>query len=70
MPKDNVEMQDSMRPPPKAMGGYHFTSMVQDMVDGDVVQNKILEMLITLPLKEVLGILADLQKHFAGLTKT
>lgn len=70
MPKDNVEMQDSMWPPPKAMGGYHFTSMVQDMVDGDVVQNKILEMLITLPLKEVLGILADLQKHFAGLTKT
>ena len=40
------------------------------MVDGDVVQNKILETLITLPLKEILGISTDLQKRFAHLTKT
>ena len=40
------------------------------MVDGDIVQNKILETLITLPLKEILGISTDLQKRFAHLTKT
>ena len=68
--KDNVEMQDGTRPPPKATGGYHFTSTVQDMVDGDVVQAKILDTLITLPLKEILGVSTDLQKHFAGLMKT
>ena len=69
-PRDDVEMQDGMRPPPKTTGGYHFTSTIQDMVDGDVVQAKILKTLITLPLKEVIGISADLQKRFAGLTKT
>jgi hypothetical protein len=63
-------MQDGTRPPPKTTGGYHFTSTVQDMVNGDVVQTKILDTLITLPLKEVIGISADLQKRFAGLTKT
>jgi hypothetical protein len=68
--RDDVEMRDGMRPPQKATGGYHFTSTVQDMVDGDVVQAKILETLITLPLKEIIGISADLQKRFAGLTKT
>lgn len=45
-------------------------SMVQDMVNGDVVQAKILETMITLPLKEIIGISVDLQKRFAGLTKT
>jgi hypothetical protein len=63
-------MQDGTKPPAKATGGYHFTSMVQDMVNGDVVQTKILETMITLPLKEIIGISADLQKRFAGLTKT
>jgi hypothetical protein len=68
--KEDVDMQDGTRPPPKTTGGYHFTSTVQDMVNGDVVQTKILDTLITLPLKEVIGISADLQKRFAGLTKT
>jgi hypothetical protein len=40
------------------------------MVNGDEVQAKILETMITLPLKEIIGISADLQKRFAGLTKT
>ena len=43
-------------------GGYHFTSMVQDMVNSDVVQAKILDTMITLPLKEIIGISTDLQK--------
>jgi len=38
-------------------------------VDSDVVQTKILDTLITLPLKDILGISADLQKQFTGLTK-
>jgi hypothetical protein len=63
-------MQDGTKPPAKATGGYHFTSTVQDMVNGDVIQAKILETMIMLPLKEIIGISADLQKCFAGLTKT
>jgi hypothetical protein len=63
-------MQDGTRPPQKTTGGYHFTSTVQDMVDSDVIQAKILETMITLPLKEIIGISSDLQKQFAGLTKT
>ena len=68
--REDVDMQDGTRPPAKATGGYHFTSTVQDMVNGEVIQNKILDTLITLSLKEVIGISADLQKRFAGLTKT
>lgn len=45
-------------------------SMVQDMVNSDLIQDTILNTLITLPLKEVIGISADLQKWFANLTKT
>ena len=66
----DVDMQDGTRPPVKTPNTYHFTSTVQDMVDSDVVQTKILDTLITLPLKDILGISADLQKQFAGLTKT
>jgi hypothetical protein len=40
------------------------------MINGDVIQSKILDTMITLPLKEIIGISADLQKRFAGLTKT
>jgi hypothetical protein len=40
------------------------------MVDSDAIQQKILETMITLPLKEILGISPELQKRFAGLTKT
>ena len=49
--QDN-KSQDVIRPPPKTSGDYHSMSMVQDMVDGDIVQAKILDLLITLPLKE------------------
>jgi hypothetical protein len=70
MSREDVDMQDGTKPPAKATGGYHFTSMVQEMVNSDVVQAKILETMITLPLKEVIGISTDLQKRFTGLTKT
>ena len=63
-------MQDGTWPSPKATGGYHFTSTVQDMINSDVVQSKILDTLITLPLKEIISISADMQKRFTGLTKT
>ena len=63
-------MQDITQPPMKPTGGYHFTSTVQDMINGGVIQEKILNVLITLQLKEVIGVLADLQKHFANPMKT
>jgi hypothetical protein len=68
--KDDVEMQDRTWAPPKATGGYHFTSTVQDMVNGDAVQSRILKTMVMLPLKDIIGISADLQKQFTGLTKT
>ena len=40
----DVDMQDAL----KNKGGYHFTSTIQDMADGDVIQSKILDTIITL----------------------
>ena len=62
----DVEMQDAT----KSKGGYHFTLMIQEMADGDVVQSRILNTMITLPLCDIIGMSADLQKHFSSLTKT
>jgi hypothetical protein len=62
----DVKMQDAS----KNKGGYHFTSTVQEMADGDTIQAHILDTIIMLPLQEILGISADLQKRFASLTKT
>jgi hypothetical protein len=62
----DIEMQDMT----KGKGGYHLTSTIQEMADSDDVQSHILDMMITLPLRDILGMSADLQKRFAGLTKT
>jgi hypothetical protein len=64
--QQDVEMHDAS----KNKGGYHFTSTVQEMADGNAIQARILDTVITLPLREILGISADLQKRFANLTKT
>lgn len=50
--------------------GYHFSSPVQDLVDADLVQQKILDTCVTLPLREILGISVELQRRFQTLTKT
>jgi hypothetical protein len=65
-PEQDTELQDAT----KSKSGYHFTSTIQDMADGDAIQNQILNTIITLPLRDVIGISADLQKRFANLTKT
>jgi hypothetical protein len=67
--RNNAEVQDPNKLT-KPSSGYHFTSTIQEMVDGDAIQRKILDTMITLPLKEILGISPELQKRFAGLTKT
>ena len=67
---EHDDSQGATKPPAKVLRDYHFMSTVQDMVDGDIVQAKILKMLITLPLKEIIGTSVDLQKWFTGLTKT
>ena len=66
----DANAQDPNKTGNKPTSGYHFTSSIQEMIDGDVVQQKILNTLITLPLKEILGISPDMQKRFSGLTKT
>ena len=63
----DAEMQDATK---SKGGGYHFTSTIQDMADGDAIQSRILDTIITLPLRDIIGISADLQKRFANLTKT
>ena len=47
-----------------------FTSDVQNSVDLDGIQETILNMKVTLPLREILGMSSGLQKRFAGLTRT
>jgi len=77
-PKDKMTVQkvqqqvDDIQDTPKqekVPGVYCFTSMVQDKVDGDV-QAKILDILTTLPLKEIIGTSPNLQNRFADLTRT
>src|SRR6202035_1188168 len=55
---------------PKQANKYHFTSDIQESVKVDSVQEKVLSTMITMPLREVLAISADLQKRFTALTKT
>jgi Aspartyl protease len=56
--------------PPKPANRYHFTSDIQESVKVENVQEKVLSTLITMPLREVLAISADLQKRVTALTKT
>lgn len=67
-PRQDVEMADV----PKAKTGpaYHFSSDVQEMVDVDALQAKILATNITISLRELLGASVDLSKRFANLCKT
>ncbi|KAF8236987.1 hypothetical protein L208DRAFT_1249972, partial [Tricholoma matsutake] len=65
-----ADAQDPNKTSIKSTSGYHFMSSIQEMIDGDAIQQKILDTLIMLPLKEILDILPDMQKCFSGLTKT
>jgi Aspartyl protease len=66
----DVEMKDPSRPEAqKSANKYHFTSDIQESVKVDSVQEKVLSTMITMPLREVLAISADLQKRFTNLTK-
>lgn len=49
---------------------YHFMSTVQEQVDLDTLQARILDTQILVSLHELLGALPDMQRHFANLTKT
>ena len=71
-PPKPQQQEESTQTDPKKWGPaqYHFTSPVQDMVDFDALQEKILQTLITLSIKELLGTSIELQKHMTGLTKT
>ena len=51
-------------------GGWHFSSIIQDSIDGADVQDRIFNMQVTLMLKEILGMSADLQKRFGNLVRT
>ena len=64
--QQDVEMHDAS----KSKARYHFTLTIQDMPDGDAIQTHILDTIVTLPLCDIIGILADLQNQFANLTKT
>ncbi|RDB30943.1 hypothetical protein Hypma_004877 [Hypsizygus marmoreus] len=67
--KPDITMADGTRPAGKAPPLYHFTSSIQDMVDGEALQDKILSTPITVTLRELIGSSADLQRRFANLTK-
>jgi Aspartyl protease len=67
----DVEMREPAKQDvPKQANKYHFTSDIQESVKVDNVQEKVLNTMITMPLREVLAISADLQKRFTALTKT
>jgi Aspartyl protease len=70
MPKRTDQPDMEMQDVSKSKGVYLFTLTIQDMADGDTIQSHILDTIITLPLWDIIGISADLQKWFANLTKT
>ena len=51
-------------------GGWHFSSIIQDSIDGADVQDHILNTQVMLMLKEILGVSVDLQKRFSNLVRT
>ncbi|KIL56982.1 hypothetical protein M378DRAFT_16606 [Amanita muscaria Koide BX008] len=52
------------------VGGFHFTSDIQDVVNRNDVQEKILNSEVTLSLKEVLSISNDMQRRIGNLLKS
>lgn len=67
--KDNVPKQNDEANKTKG-NGFYFSSNVQDSINSDEVQERILNTEVTLTLKEVLGVSSDLQKRFGNLVKT
>ncbi|KIL54697.1 hypothetical protein M378DRAFT_18643 [Amanita muscaria Koide BX008] len=52
------------------VGGYHFTSDIQDAVNRSDVQERILNSEVTLSLREVLSISNDMQRRIGNLLKS
>ena len=48
-PKEGTNQANGDKTLTKPSAGYHFTLVIQDMVDSDVVQQKFLKIMITLP---------------------
>ncbi|KAL4248785.1 hypothetical protein ABKN59_008346 [Abortiporus biennis] len=61
---DNDKFYTKPKPP------YHFTSDIQKTISSDEIQSRVLDTPLSMTVREVLGISPDLQKCFAGLTKT
>ncbi|KAF8055958.1 hypothetical protein FPV67DRAFT_1678906 [Lyophyllum atratum] len=69
-PPQDVDMRNTAKGPNKNTAGYHFTSSVQEMVDMDSVQAKILEATINISVRDLLGCSPELQRRMANLTRT
>ncbi|GLB39066.1 hypothetical protein LshimejAT787_0602280 [Lyophyllum shimeji] len=71
-PRPDAEMADPSKSAPNVKGGpaYHFTSTVQESVDMDRLQEKILSTAVTVTVRDLIGCSPELQRRFANLTKT
>lgn len=67
--KDTAPKQNDEANKPKG-NGFYFSSNIQDSINSDEVQERILNTEVTLTLKEILGVSSDLQKRFGNLVKT
>lgn len=54
----------------KGKTSIRYTSDVQDTVSIDAIQDMILNTKVTLPLRDIIGMSAELQKRFSSITKT
>ncbi|KAI0040409.1 hypothetical protein FA95DRAFT_1649566 [Auriscalpium vulgare] len=64
--KGDVVMKDAERRTPQ----YHFTSDIQEQISLEKIEKTIWDQPITLPLRELVGVSALLQKRIAEVTKT
>jgi hypothetical protein len=63
----DVEMKDSKD---ESRQRYHFTSDIQDQVSLQAVEKKIMDTLVTVSLRDIIGVSPPLQKRFTDATKT
>ncbi|KAJ3504975.1 hypothetical protein NMY22_g17741 [Coprinellus aureogranulatus] len=59
-----------MKDKDEARQRFHFTSEIQEKVSLQAVENKIMDTLVTVSLREIIGISPPLQKRIADTTKT
>ncbi|KAJ7247153.1 hypothetical protein B0H12DRAFT_1324955 [Mycena haematopus] len=67
--RDDVEMKDASRKSDKSTPSYHFTSDIQEMADPKKVLQNVLDVTVSIPLFQLIGLSPQLQKLIGEATR-